>query len=757
MPIRRFAVIHIILCLFLATIVPATAQEDNTIQQIRIEGLQRSSPDTVLTYLLIREGDPFDPDRIDRSLKSLFATGRFADVTIHREGAALVVKVVENPTVNRVAFEGNRKIDDETLTSEVSLKPLGVYTQSKVQSDVRRILTLYRRSGRFGATVEPKIIQLEQNRVDVVFEIDEGEATYVENIRFIGNNEFDDGTLRSEIRTKQARWWRFFSTEDTYDPDRLTLDKELLRRFYLSEGYADFQVLSAVAELTPDRESFEVTFTVHEGERYRYGDLAFTSSIKGLEIDDVRHVVKIETGDWYDANDVEKAIDDLTEAVNNKGFAFVEVLPRLVRNRDERLIDISFAIEEGRRVFIERIEIAGNVRTLDRVIRREFRLAEGDAYSAAKLRRTRQRIQDLDFFETVNLEEYPGTAPDKAIVKVDVAEKPTGSLSIGAGFSTGSGFLGDLSIRERNLLGRGQDLKASLMLGQRQQQIDLSFTEPYFLGREVSAGFDIFLIQVDRQSESSFDSRTAGADVRMNYPVSEHLSQGWKYTFKRSEIDDVDDDASIFIKDEEGSEYVSEISHSLTYDRRNSRISPSDGYFGRLRTDVAGLGGTVAYVRNRIDGGYYYSVVPKWVASLSGSFGHIDGIGEDVRILDRFFLGGAELRGFATDGVGPRDSETDDALGGEFLYTASLQLSFPLGLPEELQIRGRVFTDVGSLWDVSEDSPIINDSSSPRMSVGTGLTWVSPFGPLGIDFGYAVIKEDYDDTEIIRVNFGTRF
>ncbi|MCP5364096.1 MAG: outer membrane protein assembly factor BamA [Hyphomicrobiales bacterium] len=736
---------------------PASAQDDTTVRHIRIEGLQRSSPDTVRTYLLIREGDAFDPDRIDRSLKSLFATGRFADVKINREGGVLVVQVVENPTVNRVAFEGNRKIDDETLTSEVTLKPLGVYTQSKVQSDVRRILTLYRRSGRFGATIEPKIIELEQNRVDVVFEIDEGEATYVENIRFIGNTAFDDGTLRSEIRTKQSRWWRFFSTEDTYDPDRLTLDRELLRRFYLSEGYADFQVLSAVAELTPDRESFEVTFTVQEGERYKYGEIAFTSAIKGLEIDKVRGVVEIEQGDWYDANAVEKAIDDLTEAVNNEGFAFVEVQPRLERNREERTIGMSFAIEEGRRVFIERIDITGNVRTLDRVIRREFRLAEGDAYSAAKLRRTRQRIKDLDYFESVNLEEYPGSAPDQAIVKVDVAEKPTGSLSIGAGFSTGSGFLGDLSIRERNLLGRGQDLKASLLLGQRQQQIDLAFTEPYFLGREVSAGADVFLIQVDRQRESSFDSRTIGGALRANYPISEHLSQGWRYTFKRSEIDDVDDDASRFIKAEQGSEYVSEISHSLTYDRRDSRINPSDGYFGRIRTDFAGLGGTVEYVRNRVDGGYYYSIVPNWVASLNGSFGHIDGIGEDVRVLDRFFLGGAELRGFATDGVGPRDSETDDALGGEFLYTASLQLSFPLGLPEELQIRGRVFTDVGSLWDVSNDDPIIDDESSPRMSVGTGLTWVSPFGPLGVDFGYAVIKEDFDDTEIIRVNFGTRF
>lgn len=734
-----------------------TAQAQDTIGRIVIEGLQRSSPDSVRTYLLVREGDPFDADRLDRSLKSLFATERFADVQITREGDALIVKVVENPTVNRVAFEGNKDLDDETLTAEVSLKPLGIYTQSKVQSDVRRIQTLYRRSGRFAATIEPKVVELPQNRVDVIFEIQEGEATYVENIRFIGNKAFGDSTLREEIRTKESRWWRFFTTEDTYDPDRLALDRELLRRFYLSEGYADFRVQSSVAELTPDRAGFLVTFTLEEGERYRYGDVNLTSAIKGLDAQDVRGAIEIDEGDWYDADEIEKTMDALAQAVGDRGFAFVDVKPRLQRDREAKKIDVTFAIDEGRRVFVERIDITGNVRTLDRVIRREFRLVEGDAYNAAKLRRSRQRIQDLDFFKRVNVEEQPGSAPDKAVVKIEVEEKPTGALSIGAGFSTGSGFLGDISVRERNLLGRGQDLRASVLLGQKQQQIDLSFTEPYFLDREVSAGFDLFLIEVDRQNESSFDSRTAGGALRTSYPLSEHLSQGWRYTFKRSEIDNVPNDASPFIAKDEGEEYISEVSHTLTYDRRDSRINPSDGYFARLRTDFAGIGGTVSYVRNRVDGGYYYPVADEWVLSLTGSFGHVDGIGEDVRVLDRFFLGGAELRGFKTDGVGPRDSNTDDALGGELFYTSSLQLSFPLGLPEELAIRGRVFADVGSLWSVSNDDPSINDDADPRASVGAGVTWSSPFGPLGVDVGYGFIRQGYDETEILRVSFGTRF
>ena len=374
------------------------------------------------------------------------------------------------------------------------------------------------------------------------------------------------------------------------------------------------------------------------------------------------------------------------------------------------------------------------------------------------MRRSRQRIQDLDFFEKVNVDQVPGSAPDKAVVKVAVEEKSTGSLSIGAGFSTGSGFLGDISIRERNFMGRGQDLQASLLLGQLQQQVDLSFTEPYFLGKEIAAGGDLFFVQTDRQDESSFDTTTIGADVRASYPVTEHLSQGWRYTLKQTDLTNVPSDASIYVQDAEGKESYSEVSHSLTYDRRDSKINPSEGYFGKITTDIAGLGGTAKYVRNRLDSGYYYPLADKWVASVSAGGGYIHGLGEDVKLLDRFYIGGNEVRGFRTDGIGPRDPETDDALGGQIFYSGSLQLAFPLGLPQELDIRGRVFTDMGSAWKMKEEPGApVDDSSSPRLSVGTGLTWVSPFGPLGVDLGYAIIKQSFDKTELFRINFGTRF
>ncbi len=737
----------------------ALAQSQPVIREVVIEGVQRVEPSTVRSYLLVQEGDAADPERMDRSLKSLYATGLFSDVSIREEDSKLIVVVVENPIVNRVAFEGNERIKDETLESEATLRPRVIYTRAKVQSDVQRILTLYRQSGRFAATVEPKIIELPQNRVDVVYEITEGPVTAIETIRFVGNKEFSDSHLREVIRTKQSRWWRFLSSDDTYDPDRLALDRELLRRFYLSEGYVDFRVQSAVAELTPNREQFFLTFTIEEGERYRVGTVAVTSKLPAIDEKTLMDAVTLREGQWYDANQVEKSIAKLGDEVGTQGYAFVDIRPRLERNREKKTIDIVFEVQEGPRVYVERIDITGNVRTRDEVIRREFRFVEGDAFDAAKLRRSRQRIQDLDFFEKVSVEQVPGSAPDKAVVKVAVEEKSTGSLSIGAGFSTGSGFLGDISIRERNFLGRGQDLQASVLLGQQQQQVDLSFTEPYFLGKEIAAGGDLFFVQTDRQSESSFDTTTIGGDLRANYPLTEHLRQGWRYTLKQTDVNNVPNDASIFIKDAEGKETYSEVSHSLTYDRRDSRISPTEGYYAKHTVDIAGLGGTAKYVRNRVDAGYYYPVADKWVLSLSGSGGYVHGLGEDVKLLDRFYIGGNEVRGFKTDGIGPRDKDTDDALGGEIFYASSLQLSFPLGLPQELDIRGRVFTDVGSSWQMAEQGmgDLVDDSSAPRLSVGTGLTWVSPFGPLGIDLGFALLKESFDKTEILRLNFGTRF
>jgi outer membrane protein insertion porin family len=738
---------------------PAMAQipSGGTIAEIRVEGTQRVEPETVRSYMLVQPGDPFDTDRIDRSLKSLFATGLFADVALRRDGDALIVRVVENPIINRIAFEGNHKLSDQTLDSEVQLKPRVVYTRTKVQSDVKRILDLYRRNGRFAASVDPKVIPLEQNRIDLVFEIDEGPVTGVRSITFVGNHQFSASRLREVIQTKESRWYRFLSSDDNYDPDRLTYDRELLRKFYLSEGYADFRVVSAVAELTPARDGFFITFTIEEGERYRFGKIDLTNQIPDVKIDDLRPLITVAEGDRYDADQVDKSIAALTDALGNRGYAFVDIQPRVKRNAEARTIDVTFDIKEGPRVYVERIDITGNVRTLDKVIRREFRLVEGDAFNTSRLQRSEQRIKNLGFFKKVNITTNPGSAPDKTVIGVNVEEQSTGEFSVGAGYSTSEGVLGDISIRERNLLGRGQDLRIGTVIAQRQQQVDLSFTEPYFLERNLAAGVDLFEINQDNQLIGQFNQFTVGGSLRMGYQITEPLRQTLKYTLRQDTINNVQPTASRFIQEEAGTRNTSAVGQVLLYDKRDNRLDPSAGYFGQLGIDLAGLGGNVRYVRTLLTAGYFYSVAPQWVLSLTGEGGYIHGINDIVRIEDRFFVGGDNLRGFATGGIGPRDLATNDALGGNTYYVGTLSLGFPVGLPQELGITGRVFSDFGSLFNLDEKGDTIADTHSLRVSAGIGVSWASPLGPIKLDLALPVKKESFDKKQLFRIGFGTRF
>jgi outer membrane protein insertion porin family len=748
--------------LSLLTISPSAADtielaQAGVIEVIDVRGAQRVDPGTVRSYMVIQEGDPFDPRRIDRSLKSLFATGLFADISLRREGNTLVVNVVENPIINRIAFEGNYEVDSDSLRAETSLRPRVIYTRTKVQEDVKRLLTLYRQNGLFAASIEPKIIQLEQNRIDLVFEVTEGQQTQIGSIRFIGNTEFSDGRLREVIQTRESAWWRFFSTDDVYDPDRMNLDRELLRRFYLSNGYADFKVNTAVAELTPDKKAFFMTFAIDEGERYHFGKVEIEARLKDLNEEELKTALEVEEGDWYSADEIEKTIDRLTELVGTLGFAFVEIRPRVNRDRETKTINVNYVVNEGPRVFVERINIAGNIRTLDKVIRREFRLVEGDAFNASKLRRSRTRIQNLGFFEKVSIEQVPGNAPDKTVINVAVEEKPTGQITIGAGYSSSVGVLGDIRLRETNFLGKGQNLSLKLQLAAEASQVDLSFTEPYFLDRELRAGFDLFRSTRDLQDTSSFDINRTGGRLRAGYGITENLSESWRYTFRLTEISDVDDEASSLIKAQEGEETLSEIGHTVAYDRRDNVIKPTNGYVLKLDTDLAGLGGSLRHARNTASAANYYSLADQWVISARTKLGYIVGLGDDVALSERYFMGGEDVRGFETSGIGPRDTATDDALGGEWMYSASLALGFPTGLPEELGIGARLFSDVGATGSLSPTNATTADEGSLRMGVGVGVTWDSPFGPLGLDIAYPVLKEDFDKKEYVRFNFGTQF
>ena len=727
------------------------------IERIDVNGAQRVEPGTVKSYLLVREGDRFDPLRVDRSLKSLFATGLFADVSINTQGSALIVNVVENPVINRIAFEGNRALEDETLEAEISLRPRIIYTRTKVQDDLKRILTLYRRQGRFAVSIEPKVIQLPQNRIDLAFEIDEGEPTTIRSIRFVGNRQFSDRKLRSVVRTKETAWYRFLSSNDIYDPDRLTLDRELLRQHYLSDGYADFRVTSAIAELTPDQKDFFVTFGVNEGERYKIGKIDIDAKLRDLEAKDITGALKVETGEWYDIRDIDKSIDEIVARVGELGYAFVDVRPRIKRDRKTRQLNITFRVKEGPRVFVERIDISGNVRTLDKVVRREFQLVEGDAFNSAKLRRSRNRLRRLDFFEKVTVDKVPGSSPDKAVIKVEVEEKSTGTISLGAGYSSSLGPIGEVSLVERNFLGRGQNLGVTFSLAAARSEIDLSYTEPYFLNRDVSAGFDVFHVRQDLQALSSIDSNRTGMRLRTGYPVTPDLNQRWAYLIKRASVTNVDSGAAQLVKDQEGKAFTSQISHKLAYDTLDSKLDPTEGYTASFLTDLAGLGGSVRHLRNTIRAGLHHPINEDLIFSVGSKVGYIVGLGEDVKFLERYFVGDTEVRGFESSGFGPRDSVTNDALGAEWMYSTKFQLSFPLGLPEDLGIKGRIFTDLGSAGQLSPSNSDVQDDASLRMSAGFGMTWRSPMGPLGMDAGFPILKESYDKEEVFQVNFGARF
>lgn len=748
----------LLLVLLLLPVFAVANASEQVISGVSVEGNQRVETGTILSYLNMKPGEVYDPVKVEAAIASLYETQLFSDVVIERRGTAVTVKVIENPIINEVAFEGNRRIDDEDLAKETRLKARSVLTKSDLQNDVNRILNVYQKSGRFLAEVEPKVIQLPQNRVNLVYEVREGDKTLVKSIRFVGNKFYSSSTLRGLLQTKQEAWYRFLSSDDSYDPDRLEFDKELLRRYYVSNGFADFRVTSAVAELTPEKDAFYITFTVEEGERYEFGKMSIQSRLENVKPEELKDRVETEPGDTFNADQVEKSVDNITEALGDRGYAFVTIDPQYQRDPKARTIGINYVIGESKRVYVDKINIAGNVRTMDEVIRREFRLVEGDPYNTSKLRRSQQRIRNLGYFSNVDVQTARGAEPDKVDINVNVEEKSTGELTIGGGYSTTDGVLSDTGIVERNLLGRGQYLKLNGTLAARRTQVDLGFTEPYFLGREIAAGFDLFRIRRDRRSESSFDSDTKGGTLRAAYPFNEYLTHSVRYTLRSDDITNIDDDASRFIKDQAGKTTTSLVGHSFIYDKRDNKFDPSEGLYVRYNQDVAGLGGDAKHMLNELRASYYIPTISdQWVLSVSGKGGYVFGFDEDgVLINNRFFVGGNDLRGFESDGIGPRDRTTQDALGGNVYYTGSLEMKFPLGTPDELGLAGFVFTDAGTLYQVDDSGTEIEDDDSIRASVGVGIGWASPVGPIRIDFAHPFRKNQFDETQTIRFSFGTR-
>lgn len=735
------------------------AEKSTRVSEIIIRGTMRIEPETVLTYLMIRKGDTVDQSSLDRGLKSLFSTGLFADVKLYMKGDALNIDLVENPIVNQIAFEGNRKLKTQQLLDELSLRPRTVFTRAKARKDTQRILEIYKRMGRYSATVEPKIIERSQNRLDVVFEITEGAPTYIRKIDFIGNKAFHAIELEEEMMSKESRWYRWFTSMDTYDPDRFAYDQELLRRFYLRNGYMDFNILSTSAELSPDRESFYLTIVLDEGLRYRVGDINVESTLKGLEPEMVADKVGFKEGTWFNNIKVDNSVLALINSIGEKGFPFVDVETDLKKRDDSNVVDVTFNIKEGQHLFIDRIEITGNSRTQDHVIRREFRFSEGDAYNPSKIRRSKQRVENLNYFDRVNLDVQPSEEfPDKAILKADVSEKSTGSLKLGVGWSSYDGPLAEISIQERNFLGTGKILGASAMVAEERTLFDISFVEPWFLDRELSLGFDVFYLTRNYSDRSSYDSEMMGTSASLSWKYSEELSHTVKYTLRQDKIMDVSPYASIYVKEQEGTTLTSMVSHSLFWDYLDNRYNPSEGFYVSFSNDLAGFGGDSKYLRTDATVGYYVPLSEKWVLALKTSAGYIAGIGQDVRLNNRYFLGGNTLRGFEDGGVSARSMDGNDSLGGDWQVTASAQLMFPLGLPSEFGMKGKIFTDFGMTGKPSKyDSSAMWYSSKIRASIGIGFSWSSPLGLINVDYARPISKENFDETEYFRLNFGTGF
>ena len=744
---------------------------------IVIEGGQRVDRETVLSYLQFSSPQTATAAKIDESIKALFQTGLFADVNIVRRGATIVIRIVENPLINVVNFEGNSEIDDETLQKEVEVKQSMIFTKARIQSDTRRVLALYQAKGFYNVKVDPQLIRQPDNRVNIAFVISENGKTEVKNITFTGNKSFSADTLQGVLVTKQSSWWNPFLKNNTYDADRLEYDKELLRRYYLKNGFADIQVLSADAHLVPDGTAFEINFAVEEGPRYTVADVAVDVGKANLDPNGLTRVVKTGVGDTYNASKVDKTVENLTIEAGNQGFVFAKIEPKVDRNATGNTVNITYQLSEGNRAYVERIDIVGNTRTRDEVIRRELRLYEGDAFNRTLIERARRRLTALDFFSKIEFKEQQGSAPDKINLIVEVEEKSTGSLTFSIGYSSVEAVVGSVSVAERNLFGRGLQAKLNTTLSFVKQQVDFSYTDPYFLGSPISAGFDVFATQTDNQTASSYSSRVVGGALRTGFELDEFSSVNFKYYLAYRSVYGIDPlTSSPAVLAQIGDSWKSAVSASYTYDDLDNPNNPTSGFRGQIVEELAGLGGSTYYSKTEVHAFYFVPLFDdQVVVKLEGNAGHIQGIGgNNVPLQDRFFKGGDSFRGFSNSGLGPKQRGNDglyDSIGAQDYAIGTVEAQFPLGLPEAFGISGEVYSDFGTAFNTSEASInhstglcsnatfdcVVSDSAAFRASIGAGIVWNSPFGPLKFEYSYPILKQDTDDLKYFNFSIGTRF
>ena len=817
---------------------PAAAQ---TVDSIQVEGNRRVELETIRSYFKPGPGGRLDQAAIDDGLKALIETGLFQDVKISQAGGHLLVTVIENPVIGRVAFEGNKKIKDEQLSSEIQSKPRGTLSRPMVQSDAQRIAEIYRRSGRYDVHVEPEIIEQPNNRVDLVFTITEGPKTGVKSIEFIGNTTYSSYRLKDVIKTHESNWLSFLGNGDTYDPDRVEADRDLIRRYYLKHGFADVQVVAALTEYDPERKGFLVTFKIEEGQQYRVASVNFQSSIAALDGNSLRDFSHVNVGALYNAEALEKSVEEMQIEASRRGYAFAVVRPRGDRNFESHTVSIVFAIDEGPRTYIERINVRGNTRTRDYVIRREFDISEGDAYNRALVDRAERRLKNLDFFKNVKITTEPGSSSDRVILDVDLEEKSTGDFSVSGGYSTTDGALGEVSISERNFLGRGLFAKAAVTYGQYARGLSLSYVDPYLLDYRVALGLDAFYRQQLANSYISYGTRTIGFSPRLGFALREDLSLQLRYSIYQQEISlpsylancnnnpsngllafnpspawvnansvaaatalgatDAsgvglwcysDGEASLPVRKElaSGKTITSAIGYSLDYNTLDNNKNPTDGLLIDFKQDFAGVGGDVTYLKSVMDAKYYTPLVSDIVGLIHVQGGILNKVGSsELRMLDQFQMGPNLVRGFAPNGIGPRDINpygTMDALGGTKYWGASYEVQMPFWfLPKEVGLKGAIYADAGGLYDYQGPTSwaatgevnvpgCVPPTTSPptpgtclglqydksdliRTSVGVGLIWASPFGPLRFDYAVPLTKGKFDRVQQFKFGGGTSF
>ncbi|QWG16306.1 outer membrane protein assembly factor BamA [Bradyrhizobium sediminis] len=814
-----------------AVLVPSSAIAQ-TAASIQVEGNRRVEVETIRSYFKPGPGGRLDQGRIDDGLKALIETGLFQDVRINQAGGRLVVTVVENPVIGRIAFEGNKKVKDEQLSGEIQSKPRGTLSRPMVQSDAQRIAEIYRRSGRYDVRVTPEIIEQPNNRVDLIFTVAEGGKTGVKSIEFIGNVAYSSYRLKDVIKTRESNLLSFLGGNDVYDPDRVEADRDLIRRFYLKHGYADVQVIAALTEYDPERKGFLVTFKIEEGQQYRVAQVNFASSIGTLDGNTMRSFSRVNVGSLYNAEALEKSVEEMQIEASRRGYAFAIVRPRGDRNFEAHTVSITFAIDEGPRTYIERINVRGNTRTRDYVIRREFDLSEGDAYNRALVDRAERRLKNLDFFKSVKITSEPGSSSDRVILVVDLEEKSTGDFSVSGGYSTTDGALAEVSISERNFLGRGLFAKASVTYGQYARGYTLSFVEPYLLDYRVALGLDLFQREQLANSYISYGTKTIGFSPRLGFALREDLSLQVRYSIYQQNVSlpsrlrncnndltsssynpnpaflangnpasafntsalgcYVDGEASLPVRKEleNGKTLTSAVGYTLNYNTLDNNKNPTEGLLVDFKQDFAGVGGDVSYLKTAVDAKYYTPLVSDIVGLIHVQGGVLTQVGNtSLRMLDHFQMGPNLVRGFAPNGIGARDINpygTGDSLGGTKYWGVSAELQMPFWfLPKEIGLKGAVYADAGGLYDYKGPTSwaFTNEVNAPgcipgttvplpagsctglvydsgnvvRSSVGVGLIWASPFGPLRFDYAVPLTKGQYDRVQQFKFGGSSSF